>query len=321
VGASAEGNGPGRAGWSRQARADEQGRFTLTGLSRDGPFVVQAFGHRRSTHPPFGQVDDVRSGPRRRAPAASGDHGGPRAGPAAGRVARARGHVTVGEAPWHVDVRDDGTFEVKAAAGTSLRLQYGRPGATPFHGEPEAAVPFAASPWVVATVPADDVVLHVAPAVTLTGRVAGDWEPGLGVSWTTANDERFADVRNDGRFTVFGLRDEVGTLYARAGASGRCGVLRGVRPSPDGLVVTLVPGERIRGRVDLPADVFRARVTLRADGFDLWAAVRPDGTFECGALRPGEYTLRAESEGRIAATTVRATAGAVDVRVPFDPQR
>jgi hypothetical protein len=146
--------------------------------------------------------------------------------------------------------------------------------------------------------PARDVRVVVARAVTLRGRVltssdaagVARWNPGAG------NLSRCGTpIGADGTFALPAPADVPGLLYV-AYADDRYALREGLIAGADILEVTLLPGQRIEGRLSgLPAaDAPETSVVARRGELVLFGSTNPDGTFRIPSVPPGTYRVEIE---------------------------
>jgi RNA polymerase sigma factor (sigma-70 family) len=226
-----------------------------------------------------------------------------------------------------VETGGDGRFRVAGLrAGAAVRLRAVPPGAFELPGTSSASVR--------ATAGDTDVALVLDTSTSICVRVEGLPKTGWTEYLVTVSPSAGAAaapvstmngiVRRDGTVRLSGLDATArNTFFVGPTAEGTYGFVRDLAPGGDDVVVRLVRGDPLAGRVVAPegVDVMQAAVTASGDGWQ--ARTQPDreGRFRFQGLPPGPcdvlaYVLR---DGRITTRgTTRAATGA-DVVVEMKP--
>ncbi len=217
--------------------------------------------------------------------------------------------------------------------GTKHRVELGRAPSTFVLGPllsgryrvtARVATPYARPRPTEVDAPAEDLVIVAPFAVALSGAFLDDDVRNPQIRWFAAAG-RQGDVRTvdfDHAFTLGGLREERGILYAFETGTDRCWFREDVRPSDSPFEIRLTPGLRISGRVE----GFDARtapwtgLTLRRGLFSLRTSVSSDGTFTFRAVPPGTYELAVWPNGRMPVVHRRIVAGSTDLVLPMPTQ-
>lgn len=154
---------------------------------------------------------------------------------------------------------------------------------------------------VLATLPADPREVQCAQALRIDGVLEGEDLGDFEVTWTGACNEGISNavqqartIRVDsGAFTLRGIGDGAGDLYARRAGDPRFALVPGVRAGPGVVRLTLSRGWAIRGHVDVPDGLTRSSLTVRAVAglIEQRARVGEDGAFSIEGLPPGSFRV------------------------------
>ena len=164
---------------------------------------------------------------------------------------------------------------------------------------------------VAATVPGDPVTLTVHRGAVIEGRIEGELVADLSVRFVPDDDPgqgTTTQTDDAGAFQVGARTDTIGTLVARHPERGRVAVQSGVRAPARDLVLTLVEGEVVSGRItDPPADTL-VHVYVNGPHASASTTAAPDGSFIVRGLPKGLYDVRVYTQG---AASLSGSAGPV----------
>jgi hypothetical protein len=153
---------------------------------------------------------------------------------------------------------------------------------------------------VLATLPAEPLEVRCAQALRIDGLLEGEDLKDFEVTWTGPCNEGLSNAVQQGRtirvesaaFTLMGIGDGLGDLYARRAGDPRFALVPGVRPGRGAVRLTLAKGWTIEGRVDLPEGPM-PKLTVRAVAglIEQHARVGEDGAFSIVGLPQGRFRV------------------------------
>lgn len=224
-----------------------------------------------------------------------------------------------GEAQQRTTSARDGTFELSRVPEGTTRLVA------------RSSDDALAGPTVSVTAGAENVVLLVAPTVTLKLAIA-DWS-GPPQAWLRLVDEDgnrgtpWAQVDAAGLVAIAGVRPSatyrVYQTWEVAGGKHLVVAAKGLRGDAGTVKLTAAEGKRILGRVLLPQGVDWWNVQAIRDGTTREASTGDEGAFTLDGLAEGTWTLEvyAQAPGGTWRATVPIEAGATDIVLEPQPPK
>ncbi len=168
--------------------------------------------------------------------------------------------------------------------------------------------PVAAGPWTLCVTPdtgfeplvrvegvrapASGLRVALPRSRNVVGRLVGGDLARFEISVRIGDRRTGTAVDASGRFRIANAADEPVTVYAFRDGDARFGLVEGVRPSKDPILVRLEPGREISGRVEGVPKIARMEVTVRNDRGQRKGTGDPSsGSFRVVGLPPGAYDL------------------------------
>lgn len=170
------------------------------------------------------------------------------------------------------------------------------------------------------TAPAVGVVLRMAKAAAISGRLVGEDTKGFRIHARRVSGEGntvYGSVKEDGTFEVPSLSiEEEWVLTALKRGDDRYAQSERVAAGTAGVTLRLQKGGSISGRVTLGGSVPGQKLWIQCSraGLSTWTQTLEDGTYEAKGLPPGRYELRAMHPAqRTRSEPVQAETGATGV--------